>query len=240
MLRGLAFFAALCVIGWCGSAYAAEQDFQLEAPPVLHESGLLAYLVPRFSLKTGVRIELAEGGAVLGQDGVPVFAGAGQVWSLQTGNLAGAERFLDWLSSDIGKRSIAAFPQGGFSAEFDDVAVVEAVAVEGDAVRGSDLSLQLCGRCHVIDARNRMNGLGSTPSFAVLRTFDDWQGRFEQFYVLAPHRAFTQIAGVTGPFDPEVPSPIVPMELSLEDLEAITAFAAEITPADLGAPVQSR
>ena len=82
--------------------------------------------------------------------------------------------------------------------------------------------------------------MGSTPSFPLLRTFSDWDERFESFYVLKPHAAFTQIEGVTPPFDIERPSPIVPMEITLEDLEAITAYVAIIAPADLGAPIKSQ
>ena len=103
-----------------------------------------------------------------------------------------------------------------------------------------DPYVERVGRCHVIDDTNRMKGLGSTPSFQVLRTLPNWQGRFEAFYALAPHGAFTQVKDVTPPFDPRHPPPIVPLEMTLDDLEAIAAFAGTLPPADLGAPLQSR
>ena len=63
---------------------------------------------------------------------------------------------------------------------------------------------------------------------------------FQAFYVLAPHPAFTQIKDVTEPFPIDLPSPIAPMEITLDDLEAILAYVAEMPPADLGAPIQHK
>ena len=77
---------------------------------------------------------------------------------------------------------------------------------DGDALRGEEVSLSHCGRCHVVSDKNRMNSIGSTPSFAVLRTLRDWEDRFQAFYVLNPHPAFTQITDVTKPFDATRPS----------------------------------
>ena len=85
---------------------------------------------------------------------------------------------------------------------------------------------------------NKHNGLGSTPSFGVLRSLPNWNQRFEGFYALNPHPSFTQIADVTPPFDPERPSPIYPLEITLADLDEILAFVSSIPPADLGAPIQ--
>ena len=97
---------------------------------------------------------------------------------------------------------------------------------------------QHCKRCHAVTSEGRINSIGSTPSFFVLRTLPDWSERFEQFYVLNPHPAFTQIAEVTPPFAQDRPPPIVPVEMTLGDLEAIVAYVAELAPADLGAPIQ--
>ena len=85
-----------------------------------------------------------------------------------------------------------------------------------------------------------MNDIGSTPSFAVLRTLRNWDSRFQAFYALNPHPAFTQVAEVTPPFDRTRPSPIVPVEITLDDLEHILTFVAQIPPADLGAPIRSQ
>ncbi|MFQ6548800.1 hypothetical protein AADZ90_012635 [Aestuariibius sp. 2305UL40-4] len=222
----------------------SAEPFTLSAPEEMEESGFLRHVLSRFSLKTGQAVEIVDDGAdaVIGTDGVPVFREGDMVWHF-AGEGAGPERLGDYLTSDIGKRTIESFPPGGDALYSADVTVEEVVVtapVEGDAVAGADLSLELCGRCHVVGEVNRMKSIGSTPSFAALRALSDWQARFETFYVLAPHGAFTQVEDVTPPFDPERPSPIAPVELTLEELEAITAFVAGIAAADLGKPVQSR
>ena len=106
-----------------------------------------------------------------------------------------------------------------------------------DFAPGEKLTLAHCGRCHVVNERNRYGGIGSTPSFAALRTVADWEDRFQAFYALNPHPAFTQVAGVTPPFVPERPSPIHPVELTPDEIEAIIEFTRTIAPKDLGAEV---
>ena len=85
---------------------------------------------------------------------------------------------------------------------------------------------------------NRLDGIGSTPSFAVLRALGDWDARFQSFYTLRPHPAFTQVEDVTEPFDPQRPPPIAPLEMTLDDLNEILAYVEAIEAADLGAPLQ--
>ena len=94
-----------------------------------------------------------------------------------------------------------------------------------------------CGRCHVIGERNRMGGIGSTPGFAVIRTWPDWEAKMRGFYLLNPHPAFTQIEGVTDPFPADRPSPIHPVRLTEEQLARIIDYARRVAPADLGAPI---
>lgn len=107
-----------------------------------------------------------------------------------------------------------------------------------DYAPGEKLTLLHCGRCHVVSMRNRFGGIGSTPSFAAMRTADDWEERFRAFYALNPHPAFTQVAGVTPPFVPERPSPIHPVELTPDEIETIIQFTRTIEPKDLGAEVR--
>jgi hypothetical protein len=90
-----------------------------------------------------------------------------------------------------------------------------------------------------VNETNKMNAIGSTPSFALMRNFPDWQERFETFYVLKPHAAFTQVSEVTAPFPENLPPPIAPVELTLEEIDAIAAYVSLIAPADLGAPIQA-
>ena len=111
-------------------------------------------------------------------------------------------------------------------------------AIADDYAPGEKLTLFHCGRCHVINERNKYGSIGSTPSFGALRTLDDWEDRFNSFYALAPHPAFTQIENVTEPFPPHRPSPIHPLELTLQDIDTIREFARTIPPKDLGAPVR--
>ena len=146
----------------------------------------------------------------------------------------------DWLTGDVGRRTILSFKQDGqavFEAPVVVAEVEEAVELDGDAARGADLALSACGRCHVVGEVNRMNGIGSTPSFAVLRSLDDWLERFLAFYALNPHPSFTIIPDVTEPFDETRPSPISPVTLTLEELENIVAYTATMDPADLGSPI---
>ena len=111
-------------------------------------------------------------------------------------------------------------------------------AVADDYAPGEKLTLFHCGRCHVINERNKYGGIGSTPSFGALRTLEDWEDRMRAFFALAPHPAFTQIEGITEPFPIDRPSPIHPLQLTEGDIETIVEFTRTIPPKDLGAPVR--
>lgn len=226
---------------------AAQEALGLAAPAEISDSGLLKHILPRFSLKTGIRVQPdAAGPMALSSDGdgdgTPVFRGGGKTWRLRIGPDPRQERFRDWMLSDIGKRTIESFTDDDgtplFLASFEAAEQPEEPVFEGDAVLGADLALTHCGRCHVIGPQNRMGGLGSTPSFAVLRSLPDWYRRFEVFFTLNPHPSFTQIEGVTPPFDEERPPPIHPVRMNTQELDAILAFVSDTTPADLGAPLK--
>ena len=227
--------------------FAAAQDkaFTLDAPAALTETGFLKHLLPRFSLKKGVRITVTDGAggdAAFGTDGTPVFRQGDTVWHFAAPQTADTDAFLDWLTSDVGKRTIEAFaPEGTslFSADVGVVEVVQQAVLSGDAVLGEKVALTECGRCHVVNESNKMNAIGSTPSFALMRSFPDWQERFETFYVLKPHAAFTQVTEVTAPFPENLPSPIAPIEVTLDEIDAIAAYVSSIAPADLGAPIEA-
>lgn len=224
---------------------AQEKAFSLQAPEILVKTGFLKHLLPRFSLKTGVRITLSDDSteAVFGNAGTPVFASGDTVWHLSKTDGPYTDAFEKWLLSDVGKRTIEAFARDGkalFSAEVTKAVVGEETVLTGDAALGEKVSLTQCGRCHVVNDSNRMNAIGSTPSFALMRTFPDWQERFETFFMLRPHPAFTQVTDITEPFAAHLPSPIAPIEVTWDEVEAITAYVGSITPADLGAPLQSQ
>lgn len=224
---------------------AQDKRFTLQAPDELAEVGFLQHLLPRFSLKTGIRISVSPdaGDAVFGAAGTPVFTRDGTIWHLQKTDGPHTDAFLAWLLSDVGKRTIEAFAPDGeamFSANVAVEVAVQAVEISGDVALGEEVSLTRCGRCHVVNDTNRMNAIGSTPSFGLLRNFDDWEFRFLAFFTLKPHPAFTQVEDVTEPFPENLPSPIAPIEVTLDELDAIVAYVATIPPADLGAPVQSQ
>ncbi|MHA7876791.1 hypothetical protein [Roseivivax sp.] len=233
-----------------GAAPAPDKAFSLALPAELAESGLPDHLLPRFSLKTATRITrqpgTAEGAdARFTREGPALFTGPGGPWALVLAapEDPDARAFADWLASEAGRATIAGYaPEGGapFTPGAPQRQAKAAPELAGEARRGAKRALALCGRCHVVGEVNRMKAIGSTPSFAMLRTLPDWARRFRSFFALAPHPAFTQVAEVTPPFDPARPSPIAPLEMTLTDIEDILAFVAALPPADLGAPVQSR
>ena len=244
MTKSLMKVSMVLCLAWAGAATAQDKSFELSAPSELLESGLLKHLLPRFSLKTGIRITISEGSATVtfGEEGTPVFKRGETVWRMARQNTEATDTFAGWLLSDVGKRTIEGFqPASGapFSADVTEAKAAVVIELTGDAALGEELSMVQCGRCHVINDSNRMNAIGSSPSFAVMRTFPDWQERFETFFMLKPHPAFTQVEDVTDPFPEHLPSPIAPIEVTLEDIEAITAFVGSIAPADLGAPIQT-
>lgn len=265
MVRHIGIFMAFfLILGLPLSAQAQGKRFVLAADPALIEAGLMDYLLPRFSLKTQVRVTLAAPGEaepdawlaeappqgtkrkrrVMHVENGPVYFLALAAAREPAGDSAThAQRFLDWLASEIGQRTIADFEAEGapvFVASAAQAVKKEEIAFTGDAVMGEKVALVKCGRCHVINDSNRMNGLGSTPSFGALKALVNWQDRFLAFYAANPHPAFTQIEGLTQPFDPMRPSPIHPITLVPAEYEALLAFVAVMEAADLGAPVQSR
>lgn len=236
-----------------GKTNADGRSFAIYADPDLIETGFLKYLLPRFSLKTGIKVTVSDPAdahvaltatPASPTSARPALSGAGKTYylELRTDQPANpnAERFDDWLMSEIGQRTITSFTVDGeqvFSGAAGVAGNAAAAVLPGNVIQGQTLSLEHCGRCHVVGEENRFKGIGSTPSFGLLRTFTDWKGRFEGFYALNPHPAFTEISGVTAPFDPERPPPIIPLRLTLDDLDNILAFVASIEPADLGAPI---
>lgn len=256
----LALVAALACFG--KTADAAGKSFRLAAAPDLVTSGFLRYILPRFSLKTGIRVEIV--GAALGADAdavlerfdkppdrgtaTPVLrpASGGAVISLavrKTPAEAHAARFRDWLRSRIGRRTISRFRIDGkqaYATVGDAARAPAPVAPKGDVAAGAKLAQRLCGRCHVVRDRDRFAGIGSTPSFGALRSLPRWQQRFAAFWTLNPHPSFTQVKGMTEPFDPARPPPIVPLVMTLDEVEAIIAYVHQIKAKDLGAPLKEQ
>lgn len=209
--------------------------------------GLDKQLLPRFRFKHRIDIApVTEGAAdmALGDTGTQVFAtiGGDPVRLDIATDSDGARTFLDWLRSAPGKAAIESFAPNGTQVYTTEAAVPTIEAREtfdGDRETGSRLALVHCGRCHVVDERNRMGGIGSTPSFAALRGRENWSDLFRKFFLENPHPSFTQVEGVTEPFDPNVAVHVAPVEITMDEIEAITAFVATLEPKNLGARVQS-
>ncbi|HEX2255791.1 MAG TPA: hypothetical protein VHG92_03650, partial [Afifellaceae bacterium] len=90
-----------------------------------------------------------------------------------------------------------------------------------------ELAEQHCIRCHVVRDDSPFSGIASTPSFRLLVTaLPDWQERFETFYQRRPHPAVVRFRGTTPPTEDEPPS--VTVNLLLDDVEAILAFAVSL------------
>ena len=241
------WICAICVaLGLAAPALA--EDLTLRMPAQMIEAGFHKQILPRFKFKHRITITpVTEGEAdmIFGAEGTRVFQevdGAETRLSIVTDD-PGAETFLKWLKSSSGKSAVEGFKPEGTQVYTTELAaiVVEAPEVfDGNSQAGSKLALQHCGRCHVVDKRNRMGGIGSTPSFAALRGRANWSDLFRAFFVHNPHPSFTQVEGVTEPFDPNRQIHVAPVEITLDDIEAITAFVAKMKPKELGRPVQSK
>lgn len=230
---------------------AVASDLTLKMPSEMVDSGFHKQLLPRFKFKHRINVTpVTEGDAdmIFGEEGDRVFQevdGAVIRLNIVTSDddrTAMARTFRDWLKSATGKAAIEGFAPDGaqvYTTEKAAIVVERVETFDGDKASGARLALVHCGRCHVVDDRNRMGGIGSTPSFAALRGRPDWSDLFRAFFVHNPHPSFTQVEGVTEPFDPNKQIHVAPVEITLEEIEAITAFVATIKPKKLGRPVQS-
>lgn len=245
MLRRLPILCLVLALLPLGAG-AEDRLLRLHAPEALTETGLLGYLLPRFTLKTRVKVEqVADPGSadlVLGDQGRALFEGAGQVWHMDLATEdPDAARFAEWLAGDVGRRTVLAYaPEGTalFSEPSKTAKKAVEVSFDGDAQQGHEVSRAKCRRCHAVDDASRMTSIGSTPSFGILRSLPDWDARFGGFYLLNPHPSFMIIDGVTDPFRDSSPPPIVPIEMTLEELEAMLAYVSALKATDLGAPIQ--
>lgn len=226
---------------------ASAQDLTLRMSEDMIAEGFDKQLLPRFKFKHRITIlPVTEGEAdmAFGPDGNRVFQRIdGDIVRLDIRTESDAARtFLDWLRSGPGKAAIESFQPNGtqvYTTEQAVVAVKKTETFDGDTVDGARLALVHCGRCHVVDDRNRMGGIGSTPSFAALRGRGNWSDLFRAFWAHNPHPSFTQVEGVTEPFDPNKALHIAPVEITMDEIESITAFVATLKPKELGKPVQS-
>ncbi len=97
-------------------------------------------------------------------------------------------------------------------------------AVAEDIDKGRNVAQEHCSRCHVIGDFNPNGGISSTPSFQLMvNALDDYQERFDNFYVRPPHPAVIAIENLEKLDD--LPYNANPVEITLQDVENIAAFA---------------
>lgn len=240
-------FVCLALL-WAGPV--AGQELRLAVPAEMADSGFLKHILPRFKIKHRITVrpvgedEPADMALMAAGQGTRVFAStAGAEYRLVIAT-PGTEvdKFHEWLLSKPGKAAVTSFPRGGPPAYVTDLPeeVIEAAPeITGDAALGARLALVHCGRCHVVDKRNRMGGIGSTPSFAAMRARGNWYDLFSKYWSQNPHPSFTELVGVTEPFGKNNVTHIAPVQITVDDLEAIVAFVETLEPLDLGRPIQS-
>lgn len=95
-------------------------------------------------------------------------------------------------------------------------------AAAGDVEKGREIARQHCARCHVVGDHNRMGGIGSTPSFPLLRKMQDWRERFGTFYNRRPHPVHVRVEGVRRWTD--LPPNAEPFTITQDNVEDILAF----------------
>ena len=100
--------------------------------------------------------------------------------------------------------------------------LAETASAGGDRDRGREIALEHCARCHVIGDRNRMGGIGSTPSFPLLRKMRDWRERFGTFYNRRPHPGHVRVEGVRQWTN--LPPNATPFTITQENVDDILAF----------------
>lgn len=109
------------------------------------------------------------------------------------------------------------------------MAAVLPARAAGDAEKGRQLAEAHCSRCHVVGEHNPTGGIGSTPSFQVLRTMKDWRDRFGSFYARRPHPVHVRVDGL--PVFTQLPPNAAPFTITIADVDHILAFVETIKPA---------
>ena len=87
---------------------------------------------------------------------------------------------------------------------------------------GERVATEHCSRCHVVSDANRMGGIGSTPSFKLLRRMQDWEERYSTFFARNPHPSFVTVEGVS--LERALPPNAAPITLTVGQVEALMAY----------------
>ena len=110
------------------------------------------------------------------------------------------------------------------------MACTASTASAGDVEKGRKVAETHCSRCHVVGDFNPNGGISSTPSFQLLvKRRPDYKDRFATFYARRPHPAFVTVKGIGRPMD-YLPPNAHPVEMTLEDVENVSAFVETLKP----------
>ena len=228
------------------SAFALSLSHETVIP-----SELVQYVVPRFSLKTRIRLDRVESAGDIQlvtdrpETGVEVLklVSGETVYVTAVGGAvenSDYQAFVDWLISEPGRATIADFELDGqqiaIPATAEEAAPIEMVIV-GNLENGRELSHDHCRRCHKVDRADKYAGIDNAPSFHAMRSFDDWYIRFSTFYAVSPHKALISVEG-SGIKKDRALITIAPIDLRMDDINDIVAFVHSLTPLDLGKPIQ--
>ncbi len=87
---------------------------------------------------------------------------------------------------------------------------------------GERVATEHCSRCHVVSDANRMGGIGSTPSFKLLRRMPDWEERYSTFFARNPHPSFVTVEGLS--VERTLPPNAAPITLTVQQVEALMVY----------------
>jgi len=91
---------------------------------------------------------------------------------------------------------------------------------------GKRVADEHCSRCHVVGEANRMGGIGSTPSFALLRRMRDWEERYASFFARNPHPSFITVKGLSH--TRTLPPNAAPITLTEQQVDALMVYVREM------------
>ena len=106
------------------------------------------------------------------------------------------------------------------------VALPAGARAEGDAVKGRQIAVDHCSRCHVVPDHNPYGGIDSTPSFRLLARRDDYLERFQTFYARRPHPVFVRVPDVPPPT--EDPAFVATFEILPQQIEDLIAYVEQV------------
>jgi hypothetical protein len=71
-----------------------------------------------------------------------------------------------------------------------------------------------------------MGGIGSTPSFALLRRMRDWEERYSSFFARNPHPSFITVKGLTN--TRTLPPNAAPITLTKQQVDALMVYVRKM------------